>query len=111
MENAKEEFIKQSNGKEVLCALITHGADYDDDRSTHVLKSGFSESEYATFLGSLDFMYDAGFGGQKLFGNIWYKDGTWSERGECDGSEWWELKTMPEIPKECATEIVEQNQN
>ena len=48
----------------------------------------------------LDFEYDNGYGGQELFGNIWYKDGTWSERGEYDGSEWWEHKVCPAIPKE-----------
>ena len=39
--------------------------------------------------------YDSGFGGQELFGTITFKDGTWLERGEYDGSEWWEYKTTP----------------
>jgi len=46
----------------------------------------------------LDFRYDGGYGGQELFGTVWLKDGTWMERGEYDGSEWWEHRTRPEIP-------------
>lgn len=42
--------------------------------------------------------YDEGYGGQELFGTIWYIDGTWSERGEYDGSEWWQHKSCPIIP-------------
>lgn len=45
----------------------------------------------------LDFEYDSGYGGQELFGTVWYTDGTWSERGEYDGSEWWEHKKCPDI--------------
>jgi len=44
--------------------------------------------------------YDSGYGGQELFGTIWMKNGDWLERGEYDGSEWWEYKTCPEIPNE-----------
>ena len=42
--------------------------------------------------------YDAGYGSQELYGTIWYKDGTWSTRGEYDGSEWWDYHCVPEIP-------------
>ena len=44
--------------------------------------------------------YDNSYGGQELFGMIWMKNGDWLERGEYDGSEWWEYKTCPEIPAE-----------
>jgi hypothetical protein len=64
------------------------------------LKKGHSEEDLHTFLESLDFQYDAGFGGQNLFGTIWFTDGTWATRGEYDGSEWWEHHTRPEIPVE-----------
>lgn len=49
-------------------------------------------------LPNLDFNYDEGYGGQKLYGNIWYTDGTWSTRGEYDGSEWWEYHKCPTCP-------------
>lgn len=42
--------------------------------------------------------YDAGYGSQELSGTIWYTDGTWSERVEYDGSEWWAYRCRPEIP-------------
>ncbi|QNI21485.1 hypothetical protein [Salmonella phage 3sent1] len=38
-----------------------------------------------------------------LYGNVWFTDGTWLERGEYDGSEWWEYKATPAIPEECRT--------
>lgn len=41
--------------------------------------------------------YDSGFGGQYLFGWIVFKDDTWLERNEYDGSEWWEYKEMPTL--------------
>lgn len=55
------------------------------------------------FLDNLDFKYDSGFGGQSLYGNVWFADGTWLERGEYDGAEWWEYKATPAIPEECRT--------
>ena len=49
-------------------------------------------------LAKLDFNYDDGYGAQKLYGVIWFEDGTWSDRAEYDGSEWWEHRSMPELP-------------
>jgi hypothetical protein len=43
----------------------------------------------------LDFEYDNGFGGQELFGYVIFKDNTWLERGEYDGSEWWKYQKFP----------------
>lgn len=46
-----------------------------------------------------DFEYDSGYGGAEvatnllIVGNDW-----WLERGEYDGSEWWEFKTLPRYP-------------
>ena len=54
---------------------------------------------YNTFLQSLDFVYNAGFGGQELYGVIWYADGTWSSRYEYDGSEEWAHRRVPVIPE------------
>jgi len=47
----------------------------------------------------LNFDYDDGFGTQYLEGTIWYSDGTWSDRCEYDGSEWWSYRSCPPIPK------------
>ena len=97
MRNAKEEFIKQTRDKIVLCVVIYSDWDHEDTKT--VLKVGYSEEDYANFLNSLNFEYDAGYGGQELFGMIWYTDGTWSERGEYDGSEWWDYRVVPVVPE------------
>lgn len=39
--------------------------------------------------------FDSSYGTQELFGVIWYNDGSWSERAEYDGSEWWAYKYVP----------------
>lgn len=45
--------------------------------------------------------YDAGYGIQEINKElvIVFKDGSWLERAEYDGSEWWEYKTTPQRPK------------
>lgn len=111
--NAKKEFIEHVKGKEVLCAFVQVESDrvicktqwtlledeWNDTLITY-LKKSYSKKEYDDFISRLDFEYDPGYGGQELYGIIWYKDGTWSERGEYDGSEWWEHKICPEFPEE-----------
>lgn len=43
--------------------------------------------------------YDNGFGGNEVEGSlVVVGDDWWLERGEYDGSEWWEFKTMPTKP-------------
>jgi len=96
--NAKDEFTEHIDNRAVKCALIEKVTGFCTPASSSPLREGYSSEEYASFLDSIDFPYDNGFGSQKLFGIIWYNDGTWSERGEYDGSEWWAHKTSPEIP-------------
>ena len=44
--------------------------------------------------------YDNGFGGNQIAGDLLVVGkGWWLERGEYDGSEWWEFKTMPRKPR------------
>ncbi len=47
-----------------------------------------------------DCNYDNGYGGAEVYQNLKIvgKD-WWLERGEYDGSEWWEFKTLPTEPK------------
>ena len=40
--------------------------------------------------------YDSWYWWQVLYGEIVFKDRTWLERWEYDGSEWWEYKKCPE---------------
>jgi hypothetical protein len=110
--NAKQEFLnhigqKNSNLsgnsiRKVLCASIQKGDDYGDDdeiiERTFILTTGYTQEDWIEFISKLDFMYDSGYGGQEVFGTIWYLDGTWSERREYDGSEWWQYNECPEIP-------------
>lgn len=67
---------------------------YSNNKSKFILTTGWTTDEWNSFLVSLDFEYDSGYGGQELFGVIWYVDGTWSERGEYDGTEWWEHQSL-----------------
>jgi len=100
--NAREEFIRHIGIRKVLCAQIQHGEDYSDDDKPVIfnLTTGSTEEDRTQFLNDLDFDYDNGYGGQNLFGTIWYEDGTWSERGEYDGSEWYVYRQCPQIPAE-----------
>lgn len=102
MINARDELLKILDGKSISCATITYGCDYadDEDRRKYNLKTGYSSDDLAKFLKSLSFNYDNGYGGQNLYGTVWLEDKTWLERGEYDGSEWWEHKVAPEIPSD-----------
>lgn len=46
-----------------------------------------------------DFLYDDGYGGNEINrGLMVVGDNWWLERGEYDGSEWWEFKEPPKGP-------------
>jgi len=102
MINAKEEFISLCKEKTPRCATITLEYWSIEEGTVETpsinLKCYYTPEDMQEFLNKLDFEYDNGFGLQRLFGVVWFEDGTWAERGEYDGSEWWELREMPEIP-------------
>lgn len=82
--------------KNVAFAKIQYGNDYDGDRSVIELRSNRTEQDELSFLETLaSINYDDGYGSQELFGTIVLKDSTWLERGEYDGSEWWERRKLP----------------
>lgn len=91
MINAKEELIEHVKDRVVKFIYIKYGDRYEDD-GLNTIKGTIEDC-----LPLLDFNYDDGYGGQELFGHIWYEDGTWSERGEYDGSEWWDHKAVPSM--------------
>jgi hypothetical protein len=95
--NVKKEFEEHSKetGKSVKAASITAWRG-----NTFNLKVGYTTKDYEHFLRSINFEYNAGYGGQEVEGCIWYVGGTWSSRGEYDGSEWWEYNSCPKIPRE-----------
>lgn len=59
----------------------------------HSTRTKDDEHKFLETLASIN--YDNGYGSQELFGTIVFKDGTWLERGEYDGSEWWEYRKLP----------------
>lgn len=89
--NAKEEFLGEIRGKELICARIEYGYEY---KKVCLLHPNHDAKQLNTFLEKLNFEYDAGYGGQELFGTILFKD-SYSTRGEYDGSEWWVNHAMP----------------
>lgn len=93
MINAKEELLNHIEDREVEYVYITVG-DLFYSETLELYKGTLEE-----VLPKLENVtYYNGFGCQELFGTIWYTDGTWSERGEHDGAEWWEHRKRPEIP-------------
>ena len=64
-----------------------------------VLVENWDNDQWCNFLQDLNFNYDNGYGTQELFGVVWFKDGSWLERDEYDGSEWWQLKKSPTLPE------------
>jgi hypothetical protein len=101
MTNARDELIEATKTHDILCARISKDEWWGEVGEEYILTVGYSEEEKRAFFNALNFEYDAGYGSQNLYGNVWLKDGTWLERGEYDGSEWWEYKECPRIPKDC----------
>lgn len=109
MRNAKEELLNilDRTGSVIKCAHIRcerndywHEENYVQSDPIS-LKEGHTPEEYKEFLDKLNFEYDAGYGGQELFGTVWLmEDHIWLDRGEYDGSEWWAYNKCPQVPDE-----------
>jgi hypothetical protein len=103
--NAKKEFLEHlthfaKSKSDVLCAKVRERNYKYNNLESAILTTGWTEDDFEKFLDTIDFDYDEGYGSQELFGMIWFKDGTWSERQEYDGAESWDYKRCPDIPKE-----------
>ena len=110
LKNAKNELLGliAASGSEILCAELFYTPSLlwsmDEDNNAPPskeisLKANHTEEELQEFLNSLDFGYDSGYGGQELFGTVWFKNPEiWAVRDEYDGSEWWNIVSKPEIP-------------
>lgn len=96
MANAQKELIEHIKNRRVEFISIAVNKGY----GTEPLRIKGSLEEV---LPQLNFDYDDGYGGQELFGYIWYEDGTWSSRGEYDGSEWWQHQKCPDRNSEVST--------
>lgn len=110
MQNAKEEFLDiiAKHPSPVKCAYVLYDSYKDYVKRRAHLPIGFTNDQLQQFIQNIDYEYDNGFGHQQLFGNIWFDDGTWADRREYDGSEWWEIQRAPTIPLECSSVSVPQ---
>lgn len=88
--NAKKELLDHIGDRKVKYVQVIREISYDDKATI--------EGTLDEVLPRLDFDYDDGYGGQELEGTIWYANGTWSDRGEYYGSEWWEHCECPSLP-------------
>jgi hypothetical protein len=70
-----------------------YGEDIDNNKIS--LPPLHCKKDLDEFAEKIDFDYDDGYGQQEVYGVIKLTDGSWLERYEYDGSEWWELKRVP----------------
>lgn len=94
--NALDELIEECN----LCWKTLEDIDYwwvgwYDEENQCIFNSDSIEI-MKKFLQDKYAYYDNWWGSQELYWEIVFKDKTWLERGEYDGSEWWEYKKCPE---------------
>ena len=90
MWTAAQELLKHIENRTVMYVQISHEVDWDTTENI--------EGTLEQVLPRLNFEYDSGYGHQYVCGTIWYTDGTWSDRGEYDGSEWWQHHVCPPLP-------------
>lgn len=72
--------------------------DFDSDSYITVPSCEFDILEFRESAMGIE--YDEGYGVQEINEHlvIVFDDGSWLERAEYDGSEWWEYKTVPQRP-------------
>lgn len=87
--NAKKELIEHIGDRKVEFVSVAFRKNYDDEQAR-------VKGTLDAVLPQLNFDYDDGYGTQELFGYVWYEDGTWSDRGEYDGAEWWQHQVRPD---------------
>jgi hypothetical protein len=96
--NAKDEFLEATKNYKVIAAVISFGNNYyGGDKNEFKLNPLYTNEEYNDFLKFLNREYDAGYGGQELYGTIFCEDGVWMDRGEYDGSEWYDVHKYPDM--------------
>lgn len=97
MINAKEELLEtlQEIGKSIedieFAGVYYDCSNYDIGESG----AGCATEDTNFLLDFLNFSYDEGFGMQYIYGYILFSDGSWLERREYDGAEWWKFMTLP----------------
>lgn len=104
MSNFIEETLEAIGTKEVKeFKLEFYSLDFgngDDDIRTRADAQGTGKEALMSFFAQLPeraIEYDSGYGSQEWEGWISFQDGSWIERSEYDGSEWWSLKACPKL--------------
>lgn len=94
MINAKEELLEvlKRSGKSIEDIEFA-GLRYDCNPEEVDLGCVTENTNF--LLKSLDFLYDEDYGTQHIYGYILFRDGSWLERGEYDGAEWWKFMIPP----------------
>jgi len=98
MANAKQELNKildKFDLKSKFKNAVVEGRNKYDRDYLYLNKKEFDDLD--KLLDYLDFEYNEGYGGQELYGIVVFVDGSWLERGEYDGAEWWEYKKTPSV--------------
>jgi hypothetical protein len=85
--------------QETIRDLEDHGKTTNDVLWVGSIDAGWlSWDEFAVIA---DFEYDAGYGGQEIASDlVVVGNGWWLDRGEYDGSEWWNFQEPPKMPAE-----------
>lgn len=92
--NLKEETLQEIGKiepKQIAWAKIK----IRDSENELTLPEDYTDEQLGEFIDKLDFEYDEDFGLQYVGGVIVFTDGSWLERAEYDGSEWWRYKKVP----------------
>ena len=97
MENLLEETFENLTIDEVYEKVEWLRISIDDyEEPTKIeLPPGYEKYQLDSAMKSMDFAYDEGYGGQLVTGCVKFRDGSWLERCEYDGSEWWEHRSVP----------------
>lgn len=93
------ELIEQEIDEKIRWAEISRSDDTDILKTSAYLRPDRTSEDIWKFINDLFAIeYYDGFGCQELFGNVVFKDGSWLERWEYDGSEGWAHKSCPDEP-------------
>ncbi len=99
--NAKFELLEDVKEEDIVCAHVIYNESWDGEHKEFVLKEKYTKEDLNSFLSSLDFYYDNGFGTQYISGVVLLKNNEWLERAVYDGREWWSKKVYPNTPEVC----------
>jgi len=92
-----EEFLKV-RGLKLYAAQLSLKNEVGTTSRTFLMLVGDSQEDFLAKIPAY-LEYDSSYGMQMLYGTIWFTDGTWAEREEYDGSEWWVHRARPEAPR------------